>query len=77
MQACQQFPYRGTLVVLERLSNIYGCDLMSQETVGFSSTDCHKSNYLCKLTVFRSKSQLTSSNDKAGLVPTSPALQIC
>ena len=32
MQACQQLLYRGTLVVLERLSSVYGDDSVSQET---------------------------------------------
>ena len=30
---CQQLLYRSTLVVLERLSSIYGDDSMSQETL--------------------------------------------
>ena len=33
MQACQQLLYRGTLVVLERLSSIYGDDSVSQEAL--------------------------------------------
>ena len=32
MQACQQLLYRGTLVILERLSSVYGDDSVSQET---------------------------------------------
>ena len=31
MQACKQLLYRGTLVVLERLSSVYGDDSVSQE----------------------------------------------
>ena len=31
MQACQQLLYRGTLVVLERLSSVYGDDSVSQD----------------------------------------------
>ena len=33
IQACQQLLYRGTLVVLERLSSVYGEDSVSQETL--------------------------------------------
>ena len=32
-QACQQLLYRGALVVLERLSSVYGDDFVSQETL--------------------------------------------
>ena len=31
MQACQQLLYDSTLVVLERLSSVYGDDSVSQE----------------------------------------------
>ena len=33
MQACQQLLYHGTLVVLERLSSVYGDDSVSQGTL--------------------------------------------
>ena len=32
VQACQQLLYRGTLVVLEKLSSLYGDDFVSHET---------------------------------------------
>ena len=47
MQVRQQLLYRGTLVVLERLSSVYGEDSVSQETlptvleVATAADDCY------------------------------------